>query len=472
MGRERWLKFLRAARLFFLVLLVTVLPYRAGAQVAVIPNTIRVGLAQDVQVQDFYVQGRYRLVDRQSGEHLADVLPGERWQARFTGGGIQLFKNGRQVGTYGSSLDLQQVRPMVAVLSGSGALKNVAAGETLAVAAAGGRVLPLKIDSGRINVISVSGIKAVQGGGDLNLVALVIDGRAQNYRGNLEFRTRTGGITVINELPLEEYLYGVVPREMPASWPKEALKAQAVAARSYALANLGTYRDFGFDLLATQMNQVYGGYNAEHANASRAVDETRGQVLSCRGKTISAFFHSSSGGYIESCRDVWREDLEYLKAKPDPFDKNDKYYDWVEVYTRDQLVNRLIERKSLYNGPDAPERVFTIVNDIEIAEKTSSGARVKRIRITGAGSDGQPMAAEISNADAVRKALGLKSSLFEMTKEKNAGGKLVKVTFKGSGYGHGLGMSQYGALGMTNKGYNYQDILKYYYNNTEVRHLS
>ncbi|MCL6479401.1 MAG: SpoIID/LytB domain-containing protein [Peptococcaceae bacterium] len=472
MGRDKGLNLLRAACLFLLMLLVSALPYRAGAQVAVVPNTIRVGLAQDVQSQDFYVQGRYCLVDQQSGEKVADVLPGERWQVRFIGGGMQLFKNGQQVGTYGSSLGLQQVRAMVAVLGGSGALKNVATGENLAVTAAGGRVLPLQIDSGGINVISVSGIKTVQGGGDLNLAALVIDGRAQTYRGNMEFRIRAGGVTVINELPLEEYLYGVVPREMPASWPEEALKAQAVAARSYALANLGTYRDLGFDLLAVQLNQVYGGYSAEHANTNRAVDETRGEVLSCRGKTISAFFHSSSGGYVESSSDVWREDLDYLKAKPDPYDKNDKYYDWMEVYTGDQLVNRLFERKSLYNKSEEPERFFTSIDDIEILEKTSSGARVKRIRITGTGNDGKPMQAEISNADGVRVALGLKSALFEMKKEKDNQGKLVKVTFKGSGYGHGLGLSQYGALGMTNKGYNYQDILKYYYNNTEVRSLS
>ncbi len=443
----------------------------AESRASAAPKTVRVGLVQDVQAQDFNVRGKYRLLGP-GGEFYGHVLPGERWQAALAGGRIQLYKNGQPAGFYGNSVILRQARPTVSVLGGSGAQKSLAADERLPVVTDGGRVSFLAEGADRINVISDSGTAAIQWGGELNLVTLMISSRLQNYRGDVEFRVQGKGITVINELPLEEYLYGVVPREMPADWPAEAQKAQAVAARSYALAMLGTYKEYGFDLLSTQLNQVYGGFNAEHPNSSRAVDETRGQVLYCRDKPVSAYFHSSSGGFIEYSQDVWREAVDFLKAKPDPYDNNDKHYNWLVVYSQEQLVNQLKDRRDLYNREGDPERVFARVDDIEVLEKTSSGARVKKIRITGQDAAGKPLSVELSNADRVRAALGLKSAFFELTKTKGPDGRLKEVRIKGSGFGHGLGMSQYGSLGMANKGYNYQDILKYYYSNIEIRQLS
>lgn len=460
-------RFWQAFRLLFMTILVIALPVRAESLVTVSPTTVRVCLTQDAQTQDFYVQGRYRLVG-QGGELIAPVQPGERWQAKFNGGRIQLYKNGQQVGSYTGPVGLQQDKPMVAVLDGSGAVKNIVLGENIPVLAAGGELSYLRTGTGGISVAAGSGTAAVRGSGELSLATLVLSGRAQSYRGVMEFRTQAGGITVINELPLEEYLYGVLPREMPAFWPLEAQKAQAVAARSYALAQLGTYRSFGFDLMATTQSQMYGGYNAEHPTASRAVDETRGQVVFYRERPISAFFHSSSGGYIENCQDVWRETIDYIRTKPDPYDKNASYYNWLVSFSQDQLVSQLKDKKSLYNSTGEPEKVFSRVDDIQVLEKTSSGARVKKVRISGLDSGGKPLQVELSNADVVRSAFGLKSALFEMKKEMTADGKLKAVTLKGSGYGHGLGMSQYGALGMAGQGYNYQDILKYYYYNVQV----
>jgi len=238
------------------------------------------------------------------------------------------------------------------------------------------------------------------------------------------------------------------------------------------LANLDTYRDQGFDLLATQMSQVYGGYDAEHPNSTRAVNETRGQVVLCNGKPISAFFHSSSGGYIEDSKDVWSESLNYIKAKSDPYDKNENHYNWSVSYNKEQLVSQLTSIKGFYNKAGEAERIFTRVDDIEILEKTSTGARIKKIKITGLDTGMKPLRVEISNADVVRRVLGLKSSLVVMKKESTPDDKLNSVTFTGSGNGHGLGMSQYGALGMASKGYNYQDILKYYYSNSEIGQIS
>lgn len=460
----------RWAPLFFLVALLWLLPLPAGVLAGPEAQKVRVCLAQDVQVQDFNVRGKYQLLGP-GGESYGQVLPGERWQAAVAGGRLQLYKDGRPVGSYGSRVFLRQSRPAVAVLGGSGSPRDMAVNEDLPVVNAGGKVSYLKAGEGSFSVIGGSGTAAVRfgGGGDLSLAVLAAGGRVHNYRGDLEFRVQGVGITVINELPLEEYLYGVVPREMPAFWPLEAQKAQAVASRSCALAMKGAYSAYGFDLMANQLSQVYGGYDGEHPNSARAVDETRGQALFCRGKPVNAYFHSSSGGFIENCQDIWRDTLEYLKAKPDPYDRNDQHYNWQAAYTHDQLVSQLKEKKNLYNKKGDPERIFSTVEDLEVVEKTSTGARAKKIKITGKDQAGKPLAVEVSNADAVRAVLGLKSALFELAKTKGQDGRLAEVKIKGSGYGHGLGMSQYGARGMANKGYSYQDILKYYYSNVEIR---
>jgi len=466
------IKFSNLASLFLMMLFITVLPYRADSEVSITPGTIKVGLVQDSQTQEFNVQGRYRLIDQVNGKVLSQVLPGERWQVRYSGTSLQLYKNGQLLENVARNLELQQVRQMVAVLGGSGNLKNTISTDKLQMLGDGGKSSSLRLDSGNIRVLSGFGTSALQGGTDLNLVTLSLSGRPQNYRGDMKFRLLPGGITIINELPLEEYMYGVVPREMPASWLPEAQKAQAVISRSYALANLDTYRDQGFDLLATQMSQVYGGYDAEHPNSTRAVNETRGQVVLCNGKPISAFFHSSSGGYIEDSKDVWSESLNYIKAKSDPYDKNENHYNWSVSYNKEQLVSQLTSIKGFYNKAGEAERIFTRVDDIEILEKTSTGARIKKIKITGLDTGMKPLRVEISNADVVRRVLGLKSSLVVMKKESTPDDKLNSVTFTGSGNGHGLGMSQYGALGMASKGYNYQDILKYYYSNSEIGQIS
>lgn len=471
MGGISGFKAYKAAGFMLVVFFLLFFPMRAEGQVVVSPKGIRVGMAQDIAGQEFSVLGAYRAVDRQSGKILADVLPGDRWEVRCPGGKLQLYRNGQPAASSGSVLGLEQVSSVVSVLRGDGSLKSIRQSDTVSVIIGGGSVTSVRIDSG-VTMISGSGTNSIQGGGDLNLVSLVFSGQPRRYRGDMEFRAQGQGITVINELPLEEYLYGVLPREMPASWPAEAQKAQAVASRTFALANLGMYSSYGFDILATQMSQMYGGYDAESPNSTRAVNETGGQVVLNRGKPISAFFHSSSGGCTENAQDVWRENLEYIVSRPDPYDKNDKNYNWLVSYDMLQLADQLNSKKSLFNTAGATERLFWAVDGIGVLEKTSSGARVKRIGITGVDRDGQRLAVEIGNADAVRMALGLKSALFDIKEDRDISGKLVSVTFTGSGYGHGLGMSQYGACGMANQGYNYQDILKYYYNNCGIGPLS
>lgn len=136
------------------------------------------------------------------------------------------------------------------------------------------------------------------------------------YRGHFMLINDGLGLTVINDIPLEEYIQGVVPSEMPSSWEHEAHKAQAIAARSYALANLGKRAKYGYDLKDTPEDQAYGGASAETAQTNEAVSETKGIVLIYDGKIIPAYYSASAGGQTRSSGQVWTKDLAYLKSVP------------------------------------------------------------------------------------------------------------------------------------------------------------
>ena len=136
------------------------------------------------------------------------------------------------------------------------------------------------------------------------------------YRGHFILYNDGSGLTVINELPLEQYLQGVVPSEMPSSWEMEAHKAQAIAARSYAMANLGKRAKYGYDLKDTPEDQAYGGASAERTNTNKAVTDTSGIVIIYDGKIIPAYYSASAGGQTRSSGQVWTKDLAYLKSVP------------------------------------------------------------------------------------------------------------------------------------------------------------
>ena len=191
------------------------------------------------------------------------------------------------------------------------------------------------------------------------------------YRGELEITLIEGQIVAINQLPLEEYLYGVVPAEMPPNWPLESLKAQAVAARTYAVANRGRFGSRGYDLKPTVASQVYKGAAAETALSNAAVNATRSQVVTYNGKVIRAYFHASAGGYTESADAVWGESLPYLRPVPD-FDQRSPRYTWHRSYSEDEIQSALAKL-----GHDVGD-----VLRIEPLQRAYSG-RVTRVRITG-----------------------------------------------------------------------------------------
>ena len=136
------------------------------------------------------------------------------------------------------------------------------------------------------------------------------------YRGNLKIINDFARLTVINDIPLEFYIRGVVPSEMPSSWEHEAHKAQAIAARSYALANMGKRGKYGYDLKDTPEDQAYGGASAETSHTNDAVTETEGIVLVCQGKIVPAYYSASAGGKTNTAGQVWTRDLPFLKSVP------------------------------------------------------------------------------------------------------------------------------------------------------------
>lgn len=445
-------KYLRYLLLSVAASMIMLVPTSVAAQTTV-PGLVKIKLVDQADSLGFSVSGNYELLDQATGKLIAVTKPGENWLVTLQDGSIALAGQGGRNGIYKGPVSVQAQTITTSILSGNGVQVDQDVAGELAAINSDGRVLPLDNVSAGISLRGSQGVVSLGDVGGLNLLSLVSKSGATRYRGNFEFRVDNGKLTAINELNIEDYLCGVVPSEAIPSWPEEALKAQAVAARNYAAQKIETSRGSSFNLVANQYNQVYGGYDAETKATNKAVKDTSGIVMMSQGSLVTAFFHCSSGGYTENSEDVWSGQLPYSKWRPDAFDKNDKYYNWQVNYSNEQLATLMTKA-----GYPLKE-----VTDVQIKERTASGARVKSLLVTGEGSSGNSEKIEICNAEQVRSTLGLKSSLFVLDKYYNKDKSLAGLKITGRGFGHGVGMSQYGAYGMASQGYNYQDILKYYY---------
>ena len=294
------------------------------------------------------------------------------------------------------------------------------------------------------------------------------------YRGELEFRSGDGGMIVINRLSLEEYLYSVLPSEMPAYWPMEALKAQAVAARSYTIASLGRFEKRGYDVQGSVISAAYGGVTNENRATTEAVNATEGLILLHSDRPLMAFYGANTGGYTEDSRSVWGEsagmkavpDLliperrrflspsalgSWLTSYPKAYDATAPYYSrnayrWQKWVPAAEIARRVAETKDV--GPvhailTRGRGISGRVNDIEII-----GARGS-VRVRG---------------DIIRWTLGgLRSNLFTLRPKLGADGLPQYFIFDGAGWGHGVGMDQSGAAGMAAAGFTFRQILMHYY---------
>lgn len=279
---------------------------------------------------------------------------------------------------------------------------------------------------------------------------LRIDGT--RYRGDTVVIVTEKGLSAINHIHVEDYLYGVVPREVPYTWPKHALMAQAVAARTYALYIREKRREEPYDVEATTASQVYGGYDAENPKTSIAVDTTRGQVMTYNGNLIVAYFHSNSGGYTECPENVWGAAVPYLKSVPDKYSNGSPGSTWEYFLPFSEAGERL-----KHFGIDVAG-----IKKLRFNSKSKSG-RVRDVTVFS-----ENGACDIKGNN-FRLAIGgtkLKSMCFNYDILENG------IFFKGNGYGHGVGMSQWGARKMALDGHDYKSILKKYYSGIQIALLT
>ena len=291
-----------------------------------------------------------------------------------------------------------------------------------------------------------------------NTIKLQSGTKVYSYLGNMDFKINSGKILPVNELPIEDYLKGVIGYEMSNSYPIEALKAQAVAARNYALANMDKHRSEGYDLCDTIDCQVYRGYNPSYKNVEEAVDETKGQVLLYGNQLITAYYASSDGGYTENSGNVWPAQLPYLIAKPDTYDTNS----WPNgnlTFTSKQIEQTLKTKKYL-----ASTDTFNKIN-LDTIAKYESG-RISNIDVDYTDASGTSHVLSFSKESA-RTFLGLPSAMYDVFYDTVSD----TYTFMGKGYGHGVGMSQVGAKSRANAGQTYDAILSFYYDGTFLNQI-
>lgn len=340
--------------------------------------------------------------------------------------------------------------------------------------------------------------------------------KGSRFRGALKVKKEGDELLAVNKVDLESYLRGVLPREMPSSWGNyggmEALKAQAVAARTYALYNQSLKRHSVYHVCDTEHCQVYGGADGEADNTDRAVSQTRGEVLTYNNRVIAPFYHATNAGYTECPANVWGTSLPYLKSKPDPYDDprnplgldsmiRHNHATW-EAHLPVSAVGKYLEASG-YRSPGS-------VHNIRIVSTFPSG-RIDELRVEGSGRSSVSLFKEKA-----RTVFGLRSQLYSIKDGTNVyvagvsgdrivkehytnlngksvltggsgrstlegksftalsrGGKRTEVPNKafiieGQGWGHGIGMSQNGAYNRSRDGQDYGRILDFYYPGTEL----
>ncbi|WP_419823983.1 SpoIID/LytB domain-containing protein [Anoxybacterium hadale] len=333
------------------------------------------------------------------------------------------------------------------------------------------------------------------------------------YRGGVQFLGKSNGtMTVINVIRLEHYVYGILNSELGYTNPKEALKAQAVVARSYAEQNLGKHSADGFDLCTSTHCQVYKGYSGEFDATNKATDETEGEFLLYDGEPVSAFYYKNSGGYTQNSEDVWSGKLPYLRAVKDEYSPS---YPWSTSLSF-EIIKTKLESAGFSPGT---------IQSVSINAYNNTGA-VSELKIVGSGSTVYLKKENIRN---VLGATIIKSNMFTLGKGSSSGvgngtwnisnglrvtesdadaklyvisdsGKASKidaegvfgsngqvtillgtrssepiqtvtngtVEFNGYGYGHGVGMPQDSAVEMAKQGFDYKEILEYFFTDIEV----
>ena len=308
----------------------------------------------------------------------------------------------------------------------------------------------------------------------------------RSFRGKIQVNLVEDGMNIINIVNIEEYLYGVLPSEMPSNWPIEALKAQAVAARSEAFAKLGRHKDQGFDFCSEVHCKVYSGIENESEKSRLAVDQTRGIILAYKDKVVDAIYSSNCGGHTQDNIFGFKEAITYLKGRPDSLVESNLKFPlaplklevlyktpppdllclgdafmrgsnvrWVRLYKVDELSELVNKDYNIGN-----------VKKIIILKRAPSG-HIGKIRIMGEKGD-----CIVEKELYIRKVLGsLRSSSFNLEVALGQDNYPEEFIFYGAGWGHGVGMCQVGSYKLAKLGKTYEEILKHYFDSVVLKKI-
>jgi len=280
----------------------------------------------------------------------------------------------------------------------------------------------------------------------------IIEVNGRNYRDTILIRNNKGRLTIINRLSVEEYLCGVIAREIVADWPMEVLKAQAVVSRTYILANLGKYTENGYDVSSDVYSQMYGGMDSENPRTTQAVDETRNEVIVWQDKIAKVYFHACCGGHTDNTTDVWGGDNKpYLKGVRCSYCHGSPHWKWSVTISRNELERAL-----------GKEFGFVTLSNIRIDKRSNTGRIKTLILFTDIGK----IRIQAHRFRLLVGANRLKSTMFRITRR----GSYFK--FKGRGWGHGVGFCQWGGYGMAKRGADYREIIEHYFPGVKVERWS
>lgn len=324
----------------------------------------------------------------------------------------------------------------------------------------------------------------------------IVECDGTKYRGYIYAERRNNGeLLVINYVGTDDYVSSVLGKEMSYTWPKEALKAQAVCARNFVLTRGSTHKEYGFDVCKTTHCQVYGGISSEHENTRQATEETKGILAKYNDELVGLYFFATSGGETEDVENVWGSKYGYLRSVEDSYENPEKAskYKWTTEFTREEIESRL---KS-YGAEIGSLENITI-------DSTTDSGRVTKMTFHGTDDDytvklekcrtvlglySQKFTISSDSVSTLATTAGTASAPYYALSSQGVGGiagfsvingqnkletleinesKANNYVINGGGYGHGVGMSQWGARGMAENGFTYDQILMHYFTDIEL----
>lgn len=270
---------------------------------------------------------------------------------------------------------------------------------------------------------------------------------SRNYRGLIEIKPYENGLYIINHIPLESYLHGVLNAEISTKWHVEVVKAQAVISRTFALYKRQNRLNDIWHISASQFDQIYKGANIEDEKGRKAIVATQGVVVSYQGKLAQTFYHSNCGGMTENPSDIWNSSFPYLNVKSVPYGSSDPRFHW-KTNIADWEIKDILSQAGIS---------LKQIRTISVSRYTSSG-RAGTLTISG----NEERSLKASDFRRLAGYQRIQSLFFEII--RIPGG----FHFKGKGNGHGVGLSQWSAKEMAEAGYKYQQIIQFFYKNTQL----